>query len=185
MEDFQIIELYWSRDEAAVRETDRKYGRLLGRIAFNILSSREDSEECVNDTYGKAWDSMPPQKPGSLAAYLGRIVRNLAINRWHEDHAVKRGGGADILLSELSDCIPSGQSVEESIEEGELTDCISRWLAAQTKEDRVLFVRRYWYGDSLEVLAGECLTTSNKLAGRMFRMRKKLRAALEKEGIII
>lgn len=183
MEDFQIIELYWSRKEEAIQETDTKYGKLLSYISYNIVSNYEDSEECVNDTYGKAWDSIPPQRPNNLSAYLGRIVRNLSINRWHENHAKKRGSGADILLSELSECIPASQTVEREIEESILIDSIVKWLKGLPKEDRVLFVRRYWYGDSLEVLAGK--TTPNKLAGKLFRLRQKLKMELEREGIWI
>ena len=185
MEDFQIIKLYWSRDEDAVRETAQKYGKLLGHISYQILSNYEDSEECVNDTYGRAWDSMPPQNPSNLAAYLGRITRNLSINRWHQNHAKKRDSGASVLLSELSDCIFAGQTPEEAIEGSILTEVIVRWLEALPKEDRVLFVRRYWYCDNLETLAREYLTTANKLAGRLFRMRVKLREALEQEGVTI
>ena len=103
MEDWQIIEQYWSRNEAAIQETDKKYGRLLHSITWNILSNTEDSEECVSETYLKAWNSMPPEKPCSLAAYLGRMARNLSINRWHEKRAQKRYNGAEMLLSELSD----------------------------------------------------------------------------------
>lgn len=103
MEDLQIIELYWTRNESAIRESNSKYGRMLHSIARSILTNHEDSEECVNDTYGKAWNTMPPQKSTCLAAYLGRITCNLSINRWHEKHAQKRGGAA-MLLSELSDC---------------------------------------------------------------------------------
>lgn len=113
MEDMQIVKLFWSRDEAAIRETNAKYGGLLHTIALNILSNHEDSEECVSDTYSKAWNAMPPQKPNSLAAYLGRIVRNLSINRWYEHRAQKRYNGADVLLSELSECVPSTNNVEK------------------------------------------------------------------------
>ncbi len=185
MEDFQIIELYWDRDEEAVRRTAEKYGRLLLHISYHILSNYEDSEECVNDTYGRAWDSMPPKKPSSLSAYLGRIIRNLSINRWYQCHAKKRNCGASVLLSELSECIPAGQTPEEIMEASMLTEIIGRWLEVLPKEDRILFVRRYWYCDNLEWLAREYLTTANKLAGRLFRMRKKLKEELEKEGVII
>ncbi|RUS46526.1 RNA polymerase sigma factor [Cohnella sp. AR92] len=185
MEDTRIIDMYWSRNEAAIRESSTKYGRMLKRISFNILSNDGDSEECVNDTYGKAWDSMPPQKPNSLAAYLGRIARNLSINRWHANHARKRGCGADALISELSDCIPSPLSTEEETEARALSETISRWLNSLPQDDRVLFLRRYWFGDSLNSLAAECATTPNKLAGRIYRLRHKLRSALEKEGVTL
>lgn len=183
MEDNQIIELYWKRNQEAISESSTKYGRMLKGISFNILSNHEDSEECLNDTYNKAWDSMPPQKPNSLGAYLGRITRNISINRWYEMSAKKRGGGANILLSELSECIPSSKSVEAEVEAELLENIISNWLSSLPQEDRVLFLRRYWYGDSLNCLSRECITTPKKLASRIYRLRQKLRLVLEKEGI--
>lgn len=185
MEDLQIIKLYWSRDEAAIQETNTKYGRLLNSISLNILSNHEDSEECVNDTYCKAWNAMPPQKPNSLAAYLGRIVRNISINRWHEHRAQKRYNGVELMLSELSDCVHSTTNVEKEIEAKELSEVICNWLCKLSQDDRVLFLRRYWFGDSVNKLAEECGTTPNKLAGRMYRLRQSLRNAFEKEDIWI
>lgn len=185
MEDLQIIKLYWSRDEAAIKETNTKYGRLLHTIALNILSNYEDSEECVSDTYCNAWNAMPPQKPNSLKAYLGRIVRNLSINRWYEHRAQKRYNGADVLLSELSDCVPSTKNVEKEIEAKELSEVISDWLCTLSQDERVLFLRRYWFGDSVNKLAGECGTTPNKLAGRMYRLRQSLKKAIEKEDNLL
>jgi len=183
MEDLQIIKLYWLRDETAIEETDKKYGGLLHNIALNILSNYEDGEECVNDTYTKAWNAIPPQNPIFLAAYLGRIVRNLSINRWHKNRAQKRYNGAEVLLSELSDCIPALNTVEKEIETYELTKVISDWMHTMSQDDRVLFLRRYWFGDTLNKLARECGTSPNKLAGRMYRLRLNLRNELEKEGI--
>jgi RNA polymerase sigma-70 factor (ECF subfamily) len=185
MEDLQIIKLYWLRDEEAIKETHTKYGRLLHTIALNILLNHEDSEECVSDTYSKAWNAMPPQKPNSLAAYLGRIVRNLSINCWYEHRAQKRCNGADVLLSELSDCVPSTTNVEKEIEINELSEVISDWLCTLSQDDRVLFLRRYWFGDSVNKLAGECGTTPNKLAGRMYRLRQSLKKSLEKEDVLL
>lgn len=181
MEDAQIIALYWERNEAAITESHQKFGEMLQRISFGILENQEDSEECVNDTYQKAWDSIPPQQPLKLAAYLGRITRNLSINRWHEGRARKRGGG--MLLHELSDCIPSPACVETEVEDAFLSEVIGQWLRSLPRDDRVLFLRRYWFGNSLEDLASVCGTTPGKLAGRMFRLRKKLKSTLEKEEI--
>jgi RNA polymerase sigma factor (sigma-70 family) len=185
MEDSKIIELYWSRNESAIGETNIKYGRLLHSIALNILSNHEDSEECVSDTYSKAWSMIPPQMPNSLTAYLGRIVRNLSINRWHQNRAQKRYKGAELLLSELSDCLPTSDNVEKVIEAKELSEMISDWLYTLSQDDRVLFLRRYWFGDSLNKLADECGTTPNKLAGRIYRLRQGLKNILEKEGIFL
>jgi RNA polymerase sigma-70 factor (ECF subfamily) len=183
MEDLQIIELYWSRNEEAIQETNTKYGRFLHSIALNILSNQQDSEECVSDTYCKAWNVIPPQKPNSLAAYLGRIVRNLSINRWHEKRAQKRYNGAELLISELSDCVPSSNSVEKGIEVRELSEVISDWLCTLSQDNRVLFLRRYWFGDPLNKLADECGTTINKLAGRLYRLRQSLKNILKSEGV--
>lgn len=185
MQDAQIVELYWKRAETAISASGEKYGAMLKRISFNILSSHEDSEECVDDAYMNAWNTIPPQRPQSLGAYLGRIVRNLSINRWHENHAQKRYCGAQELLSELSDCIPSTKTVEGELEAAELSQRIRAWLALLSVDDRVLFLRRYWYGDSLKVLAQECQSSENKLAGRLYRLRTKLKTTLEREGVYI
>lgn len=183
MEDMQIIGLYNARDERAIRETDNKYGRMLHGIAMNILSDYWDSEEIVNDTYSKAWNAIPPDKPSFLAAYLGRITRNLSINRWNEKRAKKRYSGTQQLLSELSDCIPDTQTVESAIEAKELAKAIDCWLGSLSSDDRVLFLRRYWFGDSVILIASEAGVSANKMAGRLYRLRLSLKKALEKEGI--
>lgn len=185
MDDDQIVTLYLNRKEEAIKESDLKYGKLLHRISFHILSNQQDSEECVNDTYCNVWESIPPQKPRSLGAYMGRIVRNLSINRWYENRTQKRGGNAEILLSELSDCIPSNNTVEADVNENELTNLINLWLLSLAKDDRVLFLRRYWYGDSVKALAMECGVTQSMMAGRIYRLRQKLKALLLKEGIFL
>ncbi len=185
MEDIEIIELFWSRDESAISETDKKYGRLLHRIAGNILSKHEDAEESVSDTYNKAWNTMPPQRPKFFSAYLGRITRNNSINYWYKNRAQKRDCSVEVILSELNNCIPSTQNVEEEIETMEITKVINSWLHSLSQDDRVLFMRRYWYGDAVNDLAVECGITPNKLAGRIYRLRQKLRNVLEREGIFL
>ena len=152
---------------------------------MNILSNIEDSEECVNDTWHRAWDNMPPQKPISLSAFFGRITRNLSLSRFRLNHAQKRYDGITLLLSELEDCIPDKSSTELIIEDNQLADVISRWLSSLSKDDRVLFVRRYWFGDALNALAKECGTNQNQLAQRMYRLRSALKSTLKKEGISI
>ncbi|MCL2070790.1 MAG: sigma-70 family RNA polymerase sigma factor [Oscillospiraceae bacterium] len=181
MDDIKIIELYENRDQQAVVESQIKYGKLLYSISYGVLSNRMDSEECVNDTYLNTWNSIPPQKPQNLMAYLGRIVRNLSIDKWHKERSKKRGGG--YLLTELSDCIPSGSSVEGAIENNKLSEVIEKWLNSLPQDERVLFMRRYWFGESLDSLAKETETPANNLAVRIFRLRKKLKLTLEKEGI--
>lgn len=183
MKDPEIIALFFARDETAITETTTKYGRLLHSIAYNILADKEDSEECVNDTYYQAWTSIPPQKPESLSAYLGRIVRNLAINLWHKNRAQKRYNPADVMLDELGDIIPATRDVEAEIDAHELARHISSWLRDVEAEDRILFVQRYWYGEPLKSLAATQRTTPNKLAGRMYRLRQQLKESLEEAGI--
>lgn len=185
MDDLEIIELYWERNERAIKETNTKYERLLYKISYNILSNHEDSQECVNDAYVKAWKSIPPERPRSFTAYLGRIVRNLSIDYWNKNRAQKRYSGGDILLSELQDCIPSSNTVWAEIESKILSEIISNWLYTLPKEDRILFVRRYWYGDSIKELALRTDTTPNKLASHMYRLRYNLKNMLEKEEVLL
>lgn len=185
MQDAEIVSLYLLRNEDAIKQSSLKYGNMLMSISYNILLSMQDSEECVNDTYVKAWNSIPPQKPNSLAAYLGRIVRNISINRWHKNGSQKRGGGAIILLSELTQCLPSAGSVEAETDGKEVVRLIENWLLSLEKYERVLFLRRYFYGCDLETLAKENETTVSKITSRLYRLRKKLKAELEKEGVVI
>ncbi len=183
MEDEAIVRLYWDRDEAAIAETDRKYGPFCHRMALNILSVREDAEECVSDTWQRAWETMPPQLPRSLMAYLGRIVRNLSLSRYRAQHALKRFAGQEALLSELGDCLPGPETVEGAVEGRRLTQAVTKWLDALPREERILFLRRYWYGDPLQELAGHTGTTPAKLAQRMLRLRRSLKAHLEREEV--
>ena len=185
MEDRKIVDLYWQRDENAIPETAAKFGGYCRTIAYNILSDAEDAEECLNDTWLAAWNDIPPSRPNSLKAYLGRLTRNLAITRWRYAHAGKRNGGVEVLLSELEDCVPASAGVEEALEEKELSGLISRWLDGLDREDRALFVRRYWYGVRVKDLAGEAGVRENKIAQRLFRLRKELRRCLEQEGVTL
>ena len=182
MEDSKIVELYLKRDESAISESDRKYGRFLSYLAKNILS-REDAEECVNDTFLTAWNRIPPIIPDSLKAFLGRIVRDLSISKYRANHAAKRYSGMDVLLSELEECLPASDSVDESVERNVLSGIIKDWLSTLPPESRSLFVRRYWYGDSVKELAFESGCSQNTMAQRMFNLRKALKETLEKEGI--
>lgn len=185
MEDSRILDLFWARDEEAVSAVSAKYGPYCRTIARNLLGNAEDTEECLNDTWHQAWQRIPPQRPQHLKPWLGKVVRGIAINRWNRNHAEKRGSGLDLLLSELEDCIPGGAEPEKAVEDAELGAAISRWLRTLPQEDRVLFVRRYWHGVALNTLADEAGIPSNKLAQRMFRLRRSLRTALEKEDIRI
>ena len=182
MEDSEIIGLYFNRDEKAITETAAKYGAFCLTIALNILRSREDAQECVNDAYLQAWNAIPPQKPDHLGAWLGRVVRNNACNLWTKNHRQKRCAGMEELLNELEDCIPSPVTVEREIEEQELTEVINAWLASLRKKDRILFVRRYWNGEAVNALAKEVGISAAAAAKRLYRLRRELKATLEKEG---
>lgn len=183
MEDGAIIELYWQRNERAITASDEKYGGLCRSLSQNILDSVQDAEECVNDTWHRAWNTMPPQRPNSLRAYLARIVRNLSIDRWRAKRSQKRGEGMEVLVLELEDCVPAVQSAEAEFEAREAAAAISRWLDTLNREDRVAFVRRYWYGERVDRLAGQYGCTPKQMAGRLFRLRGGLRRALEREGV--
>jgi RNA polymerase sigma factor (sigma-70 family) len=185
VEDHEIINLYWNRDEAAIRETSDKYGRFCHSLAINILSVTEDAEECVSDAYHKAWNSIPPERPYAFRAWLGRIVRNLSINRWHHNRAQKRYSGIEILLSELSDCIPDSKTTEKILESKALSQHISEWLDTLTHMERLLFIRRYWNGDQLKHLAAITGASQNKLAGQMYRLRSRLKTYLTEKGVSI
>lgn len=182
MEDAQIIRLYFNRDEAAISETAAKYGAFCHGIAINILSIEADAEECVNDTYLRAWNSIPPQQPVRLGVWLGAIVRNLALDLWNKNHRKKRDAGMTLLLSELEDCIPSSATVDREIEGQELTKILNEWLASLSKSDRILFIRRYWMGERIQLLAKESGLSPQSVTKRMYRLRKNLKSILEREG---
>ena len=185
MEDKQIIKLYFQRNEAAIVETSTKYGAFCHKIAMNILSIREDAEECVNDTYHSVWNQIPPTNPDSFRAFLGRITRNLSISRFRALHAQKRYSGMELMLSELVECIPSQNTIERTIESKELSEYINEWLTALAEQDAMLFIRRYWYGDSVQDLAKKTDTTAAKMAQTMLRLRKSLKAYLEQKGVTL
>ena len=152
---------------------------------MNLLYNREDAEECVNDTYHAAWNQIPPTVPQCFSAFLGRIVRNLSISRIRRQKAKKRDGGLEILLSELEECIPAGNTVEKELEGQELTGYISDWLQTLSQEERVCFVRRYWHGEEVKVLAGKCHMTAAQMAQRMLRLRKGLKKYLEEREVAV
>ena len=184
MEDTQIIDLYFARDERAIRETDAKYGRFCLAVASNILTLPSDAEECVNDTYLHAWNAMPPERPRILKGWLGRVVRNLSLDRWRHAHAAKRYAGMDVLLSELDDCVPDhGADPVKAIEAAELSEMISRWLRTLSAADRNLFLLRYWYGFAPKELAHRYGTGAKQITKQLFTLRQKLKAQLEQEGI--
>ncbi len=183
MDDSMIIRLYWQREQSAISETDIKYGRYCRTIANNILFSHEDSEECVQDTYMRAWNAMPPSKPNVLSAFLGKITRNLAYNRYKANTAIKRGGGQmSLVLDELSDIIPDKNDVEEEIDRNALTASLNEFLSGQSELNRAVFVSRYWYFDSVEDISHRYNVSENNVYVILSRTRERLRKFLVEEG---
>lgn len=185
MEDKQIITLYFQRDEQAIAETGNKYGAFCHRIAMNILSIAEDAEECVNDTYFRVWNTIPPTVPESFRAFIGRITRNLSISRYRTLRAKKRYSGLEVMLSELEDCVPSSGNVEQEIEIRTLAQMISDWLDELPEADRMLFIRRYWFGDEVKVLAKNTGMLEKSMAQKLYRLRLRLKSDLEKKGVAL
>lgn len=183
MEDSRIVQLYWDRDPRAIDASAEKYGLYCAAIAWNILGSTEDAEECVNDTWLHAWGSMPPQRPRVLSAFLGRITRNLSLNRYKGRAAQKRGGGElPAVLEELAECVSGGEDVEQAVDRQELAKAIHGFLAALPREKRELFICRYWYTESIPGLARRFGMKENAVSVALNRLRKKLRAYLTERG---
>ena len=183
MEDYRIVDMYWDRDEGAIAESDKKYGRMLNSLSFALLSSREDAEECVNDTYIDAWNAMPTARPDNLGAFLSKITRRISIDRFRKQHRQKRGG-LDNLTLELTDCIPSSESVESEYENGRLKETLDSFLYSLDREKRVMFVRRYFYSHSIEQISEQMNISVAKVKTTLFRIRKSLKEYLEKEGML-
>ncbi len=185
LDDNLIIDLYWARSESAIGETDKKYGGYLKTIAYNILYSFEDAGEAVNDTYLRAWDSMPPERPNILSAYLGKITRRISLNKRRDQRAEKRGGGEiDLVLDELAESLPSKSSVEEEVDANALGEVLNRFLGELKETERDVFLRRYWYMDSIKDIAGMFGCGESKVKTTLFRTRQKLITVLESEGLM-
>ena len=182
MDDKQIIRLFFERSEQAITELSRKYGALCFRIARNILNDYHDAEECVNDAYLGAWNNIPPQSPDPLRAYICRIVRNHALKKLRTNTAMKRGSRFEVSLSELEDCI-SDQSLDEQLSISELSAQIDAFLSALPKDDRVMFVKRYWFSESLSEIADTFHITENNVSVRLSRIRGKLHKHLKEVTI--
>lgn len=183
MQDHQIVELYWQRDETAIRETDVKYGDYLLHIAQNILFDQEDSRESVNDTYLKAWNSMPPHRPDVLRAFLGKITRQLSIDRYRTRTRDKRGGSEYALsLSELEECVSGSDVTGRAVDQLVLAEAVEHWLRRQRPDTRQIFLERYYYGDSTAEIAMRHSFTSSKVKSILHRARLSLREQLEQEG---
>ena len=185
MEDKKIIGLFFERDSSAIDESRRKYGAALNRTAGNILSDPQDSEECVNDAYLAAWNSIPPAEPRSLGAYLTGLVRNISISRLRERCAQKRGGGEyAVAFDELEDVVSAGRSPEEEFESKELGMAINRFLSSLKDDDRVIFVSRYWLIEPVKEIAERLGSTESRVKSSLYRSRNGLRKQLRKEGYL-
>ena len=182
MEDYLIVDLYWERSERAIHETRAKYEKMLSGISFSLLHSEQDAEECVNDTYVRAWNQMPDDRPIYLGAYLSKIIRALSISRFRSQHRGKRGGFEN-LCAELDECIPDNCSIEEQYENGRLTELINRFLGELSEEKRAIFIRRYFYSDSVEAIAKRIGVSVPKVKITLYRMREDLRELLQKEAM--
>lgn len=183
MEDMEIVRMYWDRNERAIDETSAKYGKYCTSIAMNILNNREDAEECVNDTYLNTWNSIPPHKPSMLSTFLGKIVRNLSFNKYKHIHSAKRGGGEiALILDELSEIVSDEETVLDSVLRNELIKSIDSFIKTLSEEKRYIFIRRYWYSDSIKTISVGCRRTENSVSVELNRMRNKLRKYLTERG---
>lgn len=186
MNDDMIVELYWARNEDAISETHKKYGKYCYQIAHKILNSNADSEECMNDTYVSAWQSMPPHRPERLSTFLGKITRNLAINRIRRDGAKKRTARVDMILDEMAEVIPDSKTISSDLDnELALKDAINRFLAQLPIQTRIIFVRRYWYLSTIKEIASLMHMSQSNVKMILLRTRNKFKEFLEKEGIEI
>ena len=183
MDDQEIVRLYWDRSEQAIAESSNKYGAYCNSIARNILNNRADAEECVNDTWFQAWNSIPPHKPSILSAFFGKITRNLAFDCYKKQHREKRGGyNIDLVLDELAEVVSGKDDPEQKVVEKELKEEINRFLQRLPKEKRYMFILRYWYADSIPSIAGRFQVSRDNVSVTLNRIRKQLRAYLAERG---
>ena len=186
MEDEEILALYFARSERAIAETETKYGWYCKGVAYRILASFDDTQECVNDTWLKAWNAIPPAKPENLQAFLGKITRNGALHRLRASKARKRGGtSVSLALSELGECVSDGETPETAFLRRELSESLNRFLGKLSKEKRVIFVLRYWYLYSIKEIAQKMGMRENTVSSTLFRLRKQLKIHLEQEGVLL
>lgn len=186
MQDEEIIALYQQRDEQAIKETELKYSRYLLKIAYNILSDREDSKECVNETYLKAWRSIPPHDPKVLSAYLGKITRQLSIDLFRTKNREKRKASEyAVSLCELEECVPDGETAELMTDTKLLAEAINSYLRTLSAQARSVFVGRYYFSDSVKKIAGYCNMSESKVKSMLYRTRQGLKKYLTKEGFEI
>lgn len=185
MDDTQIVELYWARKEAAIEETETKYGSYCYSIAQNIRHNPDDAKESVNDTWLHAWNSMPPHRPSVLSTFLGKLTRRISIDKWRRTTAKKRGDGQlPLVLAELEDCISDGKSIEEETERKLLAEVVAAFVKSLPETEQKVFLCRYWYMDSVSAIATRFRFSESKVKSMLSRTREKLRVRLEKEGLV-
>ena len=186
MEDYKIVDLYWARKESAIGESHRKYGRMLQSLSFSMLDSKEDAEECVNDTYLDAWNAMPTARPTYLGAFLSKITRRISIDRFRYRTRDKRQGSEyAVSLSELGDCVSGGNTTEEIVNVKLLADAIGIYLRTQSREARTAFLARYYFLDPVKEVAAQLGISESKCKTLLYRTRLGLKAYLEKEGFCL
>ena len=185
MADEQIIELFFQRSEQAIRELDDRYGRVFHKTSYNILNNQLDAEECVNDAYLGTWNTIPPTKPNSLLAYVCQIVRNISLKRYYLKKALKRNSTYDVAMEELDACLASSSTVEDEIETKELTLIIESFLDTLSKENRVIFLQRYWFSDTYSDIAQKVGISEKSVSVRLTRIRKKMREYLVEREVLV
>ena len=185
MTDEEIIGLFFERSEQAISELAKKHGSAVSRVALNILNDEEDAKECVNDTWLGVWNSIPPNRPDPLRTYVCRIARNLATKRYHANSAKKRDSQYDLALEEFAECVPDESNVEDALAAKDLAEIINRFLDTLSYEDKFVFMRRYWYADSLADIAKMAGMSYNSVAVRLHRVKGKLKKLLLKEGVLV
>lgn len=185
MEDEEIIGLFFARSEQGIRELDGKYGKACSRLSYNIVNNTQDAEECVNDAYLGAWNAIPPARPNPLLSYILKIVRNISLKSYWKKMAAKRGGQYTVALEEIEACIADKNSVEDEIEASELAHIIEKFLDTLTVENRVIFIRRYWFSESCRDIAGYVGLSEKNISVRLTRIRGKLRQYLIEREVYI
>lgn len=184
MDDKEIIDLFFERSENAIYEAESKYGRYCHCIAYNILHNNEDAEECVSDTFIKTWNVIPPTKPDNLKSFIGRIARNLSLDKYEKNHSQKRGfDNVSLILDELQECLPASDTVESITDNNTLKEALNAFLRSLPTEKRNIFMRRYWYMSSIKEIASDYGIGESKVKMSLLRTRKQLKHFLEKEGI--
>ena len=185
LNDTEIVQLFFARSEEGIAQSERKYGALCRSVIRRILPDERDAEECLNDVWGRVWDAIPPERPRVLGSFLARIARNLALDRYTYNRAEKRSTSLTEAFEELEPWLPDADDAQSAAEANEFRDWMRRFLNAQTRENRVFFVRRYWYGESVSEIARATGASEEKVKSSLFRTRNRLRETMKKEGIAL